>query len=267
MTKMDLKREIDDELSGMKLSQELKNKIYAGESVSSKNHGVYKALRIASALLVIVCLTTTTALAGYHIYNRLSVNQEVLPELDAMEVVDMFPLEETPDEDGWIEKDYGSYKELCGRLGIHLLDSEEAPDNPYMRCHISTDNTDNAMITVQNYILGDTDNYRYDEEVDWYFYDKGSEYLSPVSLSVSMILSQEQLEYGWDEEYLGYYRFAESYVSARGYKVNILEDTTDEPEEDFVSEKTAVFVADGIQYKVKGRTSLENIKRIVDSML
>lgn len=33
-----------------------------------------------------------------------------------------------------------------------------------------------------------------------------------------------------------------------------------------VSEKIAVFVADGIHYTLKGRTSLENIKTIVDSM-
>ena len=79
-------------------------------------------------------------------------------------------------------------------------------------------------------------------------------------------ISQEQLEHGWDVEYLGYYEFAESYVSAKGYKVNVLEDTAEEPSEDYVSEKSAVFVADGVQYTIKGRTSMENIKRIVDSL-
>lgn len=83
---------------------------------------------------------------------------------------------------------------------------------------------------------------------------------------MGMALSQEQLEHGWDTEYLGYYQFAESYTSAQGFKVNILKDTVEEPPEDYVSEKSAVFVADGIEYIVKGRTSLENIKGIVDSM-
>ena len=44
------------------------------------------------------------------------------------------------------------------------------------------------------------------------------------------------------------------------------QDTAEEPSEDYVSEKSAVFVADGVQYTIKGRTSMENIKRIVDSL-
>lgn len=266
MTKMDLKQEIDYELSGMKVSDALKSKIYTGSYDNAKSYGFYRISRTAAALLVIFCLTATTAFAGYNIYNRLSVNHEVLPELDAMKVVNMTPLNVEADNDGWIEKDYGSYKELKDKLGIPLLDSTEAVDNPYMQCHISTDNKDDAVITVDNYILGDTSNYEYSTEDKCYFYEKGSEYFTPVSLTVSMILSQEQLEHGWDVEYLGYYEFAENYVSANGYKVNILEDTVEEPSGDYVSEKLAVFVADGVQYTVKGRTSLENIKRIVDSM-
>lgn len=264
--RMDLKREIDNELSEMTVSNELKNKIYTGSYDNSKNHVFYGITRTAAALLVLICLTATTAFAGYNIYNRLLVNQEVLPELDAMKVVNMTPLNVTADNDGWIEKDYDSYKELKNKLGIHLLDSTEAVDNPYMQCHISTDNKDDAVITVDNYILGDTSNYEYSTEDNCYFYEKGSEYFTPVSLTVSMILSQEQLEHGWDVEYLGYYEFAESYVSAKGYKVNVLEDTAEEPSKDYVSEKSAVFVADGVQYTIKGRTSMENIKRIVDSL-
>lgn len=65
---------------------------------------------------------------------------------------------------------------------------------------------------------------------------------------------------------MGYYQFAKEYTSKQGYKVNVLEDTVEDQPEDYVSEKAAVFVADGIEYTVKGRTSLENIKMIVDSM-
>lgn len=264
--RMDLKLKIDNELSGMTVSNELKNKIYTGSYSNPRNHNLYRIMRTAAALLVIGCLTTATAFAGYRIYNKLSVNHEILPELDAMKVVNMTPLNVAADNDGWIESDYDSYKELKNKLGVHLLDSTEAVDNPYMQCHISTDNEDSADITVDNYILGDTSNYEYSAEDSCYFYEKGSEYFTPISLTVSMILSQEQLEYGWDMEYLGYYEFAESYVSSKGYKVNVLEDTIENPTEDYVSEKSAIFVADGVQYTIKGRTSLENIKRIVDSM-
>lgn len=166
-----------------------------------------------------------------------------------MKVINMTPLDAESGNDGWIEKDYDNYKEVKNELGISLLDTNLAVDNPYMQSHITTDNKDDATVTVENYILGDT-----------------SEYLSPISLTVSIVLSQKQLEHGWDMEYLGYYQFVESYTSAQGYRVNILEDTVEEPSENYVSEKSAVFVVDGIEYTLKGRTSLKNIKEIVDSM-
>ncbi len=264
--KMDLKQEIDNELSEMTVSDELKNKIYKDSCESQERRKIYSTWKTAAAVMAVICLTTTTAFAGYNLYNRLLVNQETLPELDAMKVIDMPPLDAEYGSDGWIEKDYNNYKKLKNELGVPLLDTKLAVDNPYMHSHITTDNKDYAGITVENYILGDTGNYRYDEEEKRYIYDQGSEYLSPVSLTVSMALSREQLEHEWDTEYLGYYQFAESYTSSQGFKVNILEDTVEESPEDYVSEKSAVFVADGIEYIVKGRTSLENIKGIVDSM-
>lgn len=263
--KTDWKQEIDNELSEITISRELRNKICEGIVERQEKGGLKKMIRAAAAWAVI-CVTTTTAFAGYNLYQRLLVNQEALPELDSMRVVDMIPLNAEPDESGWIEKDYTSYKELKNELGVHLLDTKMAGAQPYMQCRIITDNKDNAMITVDNYILGDTKDYEYSEEKKCYFYKSGKEYRSPVSLSVSMILSEEQLERGWDTEYMGYYQFAKEYTSKQGYKVNVLEDTVEDQPEDYVSEKAAVFVADGIEYTVKGRTSLENIKMIVDSM-
>ena len=69
--RMDLKREIDNELSEMTVSNELKNKIYTASYDNSKNHVFYGITRTAAALLVLICLTATTAFAGYNIYNRL----------------------------------------------------------------------------------------------------------------------------------------------------------------------------------------------------
>lgn len=264
--KMDLKREIDNELSGITMSNELKSKIYKGLYDGKTGWKAYSAVRTAAAVAAAVCLVATTAFAGYTFYNRILVNQETLPELDAMKAIDMPPLYAESGDDGWIEKEYDSYKEVKSKLRIPLLDTKLAVEHPYMQSHITTDNTDEAVITVENYILGDTSNYKYDEEEKRYIYEQGVEYLSPVSLTVSMILSREQLEQGCDTEYMGYYQFVENYTSAQGYKVNILEDTIEEPVENYVSEKTAVFVADGIEYTIKGRTSLKNIKDIIDSM-
>ena len=57
---------------------------------------------------------------------------------------------------------------------------------------------------------------------------------------------------GWDTDYLGIYEFKENYVSAQGYKVNLIEDTTGEDNvENYVSEKCEVFAANGIQYTLR----------------
>ena len=70
-----------------------------------------------------------------------------------------------------------------------------------------------------------------------------------------------------NKDYEGMYEYVESYTSSQGYKVNLIQDTTDaENDQYYVSEKCAVFVADGIRYTLKGRTSLETMKEIVDSM-
>lgn len=49
--------------------------------------------------------------------------------------------------------------------------------------------------------------------------------------------------------------------------MNLVEDMTDEGRtKNYISEKSAIFVVDGVRYTLKGRTSLENIKKIVDTM-
>lgn len=42
-----------------------------------------------------------------------------------------------------------------------------------------------------------------------------------MSLKVDIIINQEQLDIGWNVDYLGYYKYVESYISSNGYKVNI----------------------------------------------
>lgn len=83
---------------------------------------------------------------------------------------------------------------------------------------------------------------------------------------MDIIINQEQLDIGWNVDYLGYYKYVESYVSSNGYKVNIIESTVKGDESGWISKKCAVFVADGICYTVTGRMSIEDIKYIVDTM-
>ena len=92
-------------------------------------------------------------------------------------------------------------------------------------------------------------------------------YKSPISLQADIVLSETQLNNLWTTDYLGMYSFVEQFVSEQGYKVNLIEETIDGNQpQNFVSKKTAVFVADGIRYTLTGRTTVENMKQIVNSM-
>lgn len=109
-------------------------------------------------------------------------------------------------------------------LWYRPIDTELADNNDYLQGHITTDDKDYVMITMNNYIIGDTANFRYLEEEDRYEYEHGKTYYSPVSLNIDLILSDEQLKNGWDTDYLGMYESMEEYQSAQGYKVNLIQD-------------------------------------------
>lgn len=260
MTK--IKDQIDIELENICMTDKMKREIRA-------EAGRRPFRRMAGSLaasLAIIILCGTTAFAGYYIYNKVMVNDEVLPELDQMYNVEACKVDMESDEYGMINGEVESYHYIQEEMGITLLNSDMSTEHPYMQVDVQTDNKDYMMISVRNYILGDTTNYKLSEE-GFYQYDQGEEYYSPVSLGVDIMLSEEQMENGWETDYLGYYQFTEQYTSEQGYKVNIIEDTTGDKEVDnFVSEKCAIFVADGIRYTIKGRTTIDNIKDIVESM-
>ena len=257
-----IKNEIDRELAQMTFNQTMQKKV-----LSSKRRTIsQKFLRYAAVFAAVILLSGTTAFAGYHILNKVNVNNSTLPELDTMKVINYKPLTAETDANGMIEESLVDYDVIESQMGISLLDSSLA-DNSFAQTKITTDNKDFAIITVDNYIIGDTYDYNYLPDENRYEYKSGSIYYSPVSLTVDIILSDSQLKNGWDTDYLGMYEYVESYTSAQGYKVNVIQDTTDADNvQNYVSEKCVVFVADGIRYTLKGRTSLETMKEIVDSM-
>ena len=261
-TDMNVKERIDKELNMIYMDENLKKRIRS--SCSKKKS--YKLLTSIAASLAIIVLAGGTAFAGYYALSRITVNEEETPELSQMYAVDAESINGNIDEYGMSDKDYSDYESIKREIGIPLLDTELSQNNPYMRGHIMTDNKDFAIITVDNYVLGDTSNYIYNSEEERYFYNSGEEYTSSVSLSIDIMLSKEQEVNGWTVDYLGMYKFVESYISDQGYKVNILEDQTDENVRDYVSEKCAVFVKDGIRYTLKGRIPLESMKEIINSL-
>ena len=201
--------------------------------------------------------------ANAYVQELMKVNEKELPQLDNMYIIKLNNLEKAVNK-GEIYNERKIYPDKIMNL---LLYSELANKNPYIIEKVKTDNENFAILMFENYVTGDTSNYRYNEEEGFYEYQKGKEYYSPVSLKADIILSENQMNNGWSVDYLGNYQFKEQYISKQGYKVNIIESkTTDSNEENYISEKCAVFVADGIRYTLKGRTSLENIKAIIDTM-
>lgn len=273
MKRKEIKQNIDSELNGMVFTDSMKEKVFE----KPKQRIAYSILRYAVMIVLTFLLGGTTVFAGYYFLNKVNVNETTLPKLDEMQVVEIAPLQTETDAYGRVRTEFFDYAALQDALGIDLLDSKYAAEQSYLQGKIETDGKDYAIIKMENYIIGDTRNYTYWEEEDRYQYEHGEAYSSPVSLSIDLILSQEQLAQGWETDYLGFYEYAESYTSKQGYKVNLIQDTTgdektgdetigDNTAADYISEKCAVFVANGIRYTVRGRTSMETIKEIVDSM-
>lgn len=223
-----------------------------------------KKLTVILCMMVFAIVFSSTIYAVKLVNEQTKVNELELPELDSMKVTNQIKNREKGIKPQSISR--MNYKQIQEQLGVSLLNSELSKDDRYMITDVETDNKDYAIIKCDNYIIGDTSNYSYNEE-GFYSYDEGNLYKSPISLQADIILSQTQLNNVWTTDYLGMYSFVEQFVSEQGYKVNLIEEKNDGNQpQDFVSKKIAVFVADGIRYTLTGRTTVDNMKQIVNSM-
>lgn len=223
-----------------------------------------KKLTIALYMVIFAVVFSSTVYAVKLVNEQSKVNELELPELDSMKITKQIKNIEKSIKPQSISK--MNYKQIQEQLGVSLLNSELSKDDKYMISDVETDNKDYAIIKCDNYILGDTSNYSYNEE-GFYSYDEGNLYKSPISLQADIILSETQLNNVWTTDYLGMYGFVEQFVSEQGYKVNLIEEKNDGNQpQDFVSKKTAIFVADGIRYTLTGKTTVDNMKQIVNSM-
>ena len=223
-----------------------------------------KTLTIALCMVIFAVVFSSTVYAVKLVNEQSKVNELELPELDSMKITKQIKNIEKSIKSQSISR--MNYKQIQEELGVSFLNSELSKDEKYMISDVETDNKDYAIIKCDNYILGDTSNYSYNEE-GFYSFDEGNLYKSPISLQADIILSQTQLNNVWTTDYLGMYSFVEQFVSEQGYKVNLIEEKNDGNQpQDFVSKKIAVFVADGIRYTLTGRTTVDNMKQIVNSM-
>ncbi|MSA98828.1 hypothetical protein GKG03_03910 [Finegoldia sp. BIOML-A3] len=229
------------------------------------NNKKTRKIYIVICMIVFAIVFSSTIYAVKLVNEQTKVNELELPELDSMKVTNQIKNREKGIKPQSISR--MNYKQIQEQLGVSLLNSELSKDDRYMITDVETDNKDYAIIKCDNYILGDTSNYSYNEEDGFYSYDEGNLYKSPISIQADIVLSETQLNNLWTTDYLGMYKFTEQFVSEQGYKVNLIEETIDgiQPQ-NFVSKKTAIFVADGIRYTLTGRTTVENMKQIVNSM-
>lgn len=236
-----------------------------------KLSNINKRNKVTLSIVLLAILVTSSSYIIYasgYFEGVVRVNEKKLPELESMHVIETKKIKNRVDDYGVIyEENLSEHRKFQNEMSLSLLNSELSNDNPYVIEKIQTDNEDYAILTFDNYIIGDTYDYIYDHKEGFYNYRKGEEYYSPISLKVDVILSEEQMKNGWDTEYLGMYQFEEQYISKQGYKVNIMKETVKVNDtKEYISEKYAMFVVDGIRYTLKGRTSLENLKLIVDTM-
>ena len=223
-----------------------------------------KKLTIVLCMMVFAIVFSSTIYAVKLVNEQSKVNELELPELDPMKITKQIKNGERNIKSQSTSRE--NYKQIQEQLGVSLLNSELSKDDKYMISDVETDNKDYAIIKCDNYILGDTSNYSYNDE-GFYSYDEGNLYKSPISIQADIILSETQLNNVWTTDYLGMYGFVEQFVSEQGYKVNLIESKNDGNQpQDFVSKKIAVFVADGIRYTLTGRTTVDNMKQIVNSM-
>ena len=223
-----------------------------------------KKLTVILCMMVFAIVFSSTIYAVKLVNEQTKVNELELPELDSMKITKQIKNIEESIKQQSISR--MNYKQIQEQLGVSLLNSELSKDDRYMITDVETDNKDYAIIKCDNYIIGDTSNYSYNDE-GFYSYDEGNLYKSPISIQADIILSETQLNNLWTTDYLGMYKFTEQFVSEQGYKVNLIEETIDGNQpQNFLSKKIAVFVADGIRYTLTGRTTVDNMKQIVNSM-
>lgn len=253
-----------------------KQKNYSGmDNKDLKKKKICQSACIFLITMVIVILVSVVTIGGIYVRNsKISVNSDYITELDPMYKVNTNKLGIDVSDNGSVIIDINDYEEIQDKLGISLADTVLEDKNPYIYGTVQTDDSNFAIINLKNYILGDTSNYTYIPEnknstYDHYIYDPGEEFYSPISLEVDIILSSDQEEIGWSEDFLGMYEYYDCYISEQEYRVLLLQETSDSRtavDQNMIN-RIAIFVIDGIRYKLSGKTSFDNIKNIVNSML
>lgn len=259
---IDLKNEIDKELEFLTLSDDFIQNTMDSAKTHKQIKRKKKRVPLVAAAMLAVLLVGTTGAAGYYLYQRIQVNDQVLPELDSMTLQEFHEIEGLKsigdEEFPEYELKCKSYNELKNQLKTPLLDTPYSRDASLQDAIYTTDKENSEKIEIKPYITGDTTDVEKEGKIC--YYSPGKEFFSPINLRIWTSISEEDLNKESSTDYLGGFEFVEQYVSKQGYKVNIVASDCEIPS------YYALFVADGIQYELSGQVKLDKMKEIIDSM-
>lgn len=271
----EVKKAIDDTLSEMKFS---KNKLDA--RYNKKYVRKYFAMpnKKVQVILCTLLLGTTLLASGIGVSTLLKINGEELPPLEPMYRVPLNEVEGDSKDEYSMEKYYESMEAAEKDLGIKLLGTQYTHDNPHISVHYEKIGKGYNTIKVSNYAVGDLINLRLLDmdrnALDTegrnvkYIWTLGNVYKTPVDLTIEIISDDEQQIL--DTEYLGYFKYIDTYTSEQGYTVNLLQDTIDNRVEvdayAYRPQVKAIFVVQGLRYTLTGRIPAEEMKTLVETM-
>lgn len=258
---MKLKNQMEKDLSNIILPEDFNQKVWKQIQYKRK-----KTRKIFAAVFFCVLIVGGTVSAHF-IYQQVLVNHEELPPVNDMEIRVVNDSDAEPDAYGFYEETYYSYQSLCDDLGITLLNSSLAENNPYMIIKRDTDNDNWNIIKINAYIIGDLPKLTLLPNGKDYTWEQGDIYSSPVDMEIHIISTERQLKNEFNMEFLGYYDYVETYTAKGGFLVNILQDTTIKENESLKIKPiyTGIFVYDGIRYVLTGQMNLETFKKVIDS--
>ena len=261
----EIKKLIDSCMKDIKINDNtIENVIRRSESRSKYTDVNSFKRTIKYVIPILIILTGTTAAASY-IRNTwyASINSVELPEMDAMEII---KINDDVQKQEDINLIFSSLSELEDYLGIKLLHSPYAQDDGLYRVIYQKIGVGYNEVTVSAYISGDTGNIIYrDDKTRYYSWENGYLYKQPSDLTIYFISDPAQDNIG--KEYLGIYSFVENFVSEQGYSVNVLKMDTDAYAscELDIDAYIAVFAADGIQYELSLRSTMDELKKLINS--
>lgn len=167
--------------------------------------------------------------------------------LDDMKDTAVYQVDVIRDATGEMTYQADNYSELQNMLGVHLLDGKLV-NHSGAKIHGTTDNKDYHEIIIEPFV--ETDEYS-------------------LSMDVSIKCSPDQTKEGLLPEFLGEFEIKGDFISSQGYHVVVIGGKTEKlsnGSQGTGGSYTAVFVADGILYQLKGKTGVEELRRIINAL-